>query len=308
MLINREVLLAKVETVYNTDPVPVAANDSMLVSGLNWSNEGARMNERPATRASLGQLQHVFGGTLRSISFDAEIKGSGAAGTAPEIGTLLRGCAFAETIVASTSVAYAPASTGHESLTFYYYQDGLLMKLTGARGTVSFNLEVGKPGMASFTFTGHSAIAADTANVVGVYDSTVPAPFIGAAFALGAYAAVINKLATDISNQLATPPSANSADGYGAVQITGRDVSGSFDPEYVIAATKPFESDWRAGTLETLATGTIGSTAGNRFALSYPAVYARDIAPGDRDAVRTLEYTFGATESTTDDEINILFT
>jgi len=307
MLVNREVLLAKIEGTYGFDPVPVPASDSILVSALNWNNEGARMNERPAARSSLAPLQHIFGGTLRSISFDAEIKGSGVAGTAPEIGTLLRGCAFAETIVASTSVEYKPASTGHESLTFYYYQDGTLMKLTGSRGSVVFNLEAGKQGMASFTFTGHSEAANDAALVIGAYDSTVPAPFIGAGFSLGAYAAVVSKLTCDISNQVATPPNPNAADGYGDIQITGRDVAGSFDPEHVLVVTKPFEADWRAGILETLTTGTVGSVAGNRFSFNYPSIYAREISPADRDAIRTLEYSFGPVETATDDELSILF-
>ncbi|MCK7495178.1 MAG: hypothetical protein MZW92_31855 [Comamonadaceae bacterium] len=43
------------------------------------------------------------------LTFDVEIKGSGAAGTAPELGVLLKGCGFGETVVAVTSVTYAPA-------------------------------------------------------------------------------------------------------------------------------------------------------------------------------------------------------
>ncbi|WP_444932401.1 hypothetical protein ACJJIF_22000 (plasmid) [Microbulbifer sp. SSSA002] len=69
------------------------------------------------------------------VTFNAELKGSGAAGTPPEIAPLLRACGLAETITAGTSVEYNLASEGHESITLYLYEDGSLYKLTGVRGT-----------------------------------------------------------------------------------------------------------------------------------------------------------------------------
>jgi len=308
MLINREVILAKTEVTYNTDPVPVAANDAVLVEGVNWSPEGARMQGRNAVRASLGKLQQVFGGTLRAVSFDCELKGSGTAGTAPEIGVLLRACGFGETIVASTSVTYAPVSTGIESCTIYYYQDGRLTTLTGCRGTVSFSMEAGGIAKASFNFVGHSATPSDAAIVTGTYDSTVPPTLKGASFTIDSFAAIIGNLSFDMGITLATPPNISASDGYGDVQITMRDVSGSIDPEDELVATEAFEANWRNGTSMALATGVIGSTAGNRFAISMPAVYYREITQGDRDGIRTNDLTFGAAESTTDDEVSIAFT
>ena len=64
MLVNREVILAKIEVTYGTDSVPVAATDAMLVENISWAQEGLRMNERPAVRANIGMLQQVWGGAL----------------------------------------------------------------------------------------------------------------------------------------------------------------------------------------------------------------------------------------------------
>jgi len=313
MLVAREVLLAKVETTYNTDAAPAANTDAVLVENLNWSFEGARMHERKPIRSSIGKLQQVFGGTLRSVSFDVELKGPGAAYSAsvvPEIGVLLRGCGMAETIdttAGSETVTYQPASQNHDSLTLYYYQDGQLVILTGCRGNVQFSLEGGAPAKASFTFTGHSNAPTDVALPSPSYDSTVPAPFIGAAFDVGGYPAVISKLDFDMGNTIATPPDVNSADGFGAVQITARDVNGSFDPEHQLVATKAFENEWRTGASMALTTGTIGSTQYNRFAISKPAISYREISLADRDGVRTLGTVYGAHELTTDDEVSIVF-
>lgn len=308
MITTREVILFKEEVTYNTDPVPTPAANAILVENLNWSNEAARMNERPAVKASFGKLQQVFGGTLRTITFDVEIKGSGVAGTPPEMADLLEACGFAETIVASTSVTYDPASASIKSGTAYYYQDGTLMKLTGARGNVSFSFPVGEIGKASFTMTGHASAVTDVALPAATYDSLVPTPFINAAFDLGGYAAIIGNFSFDMANALSMSPDANASDGFGEIRITGRDVAGSFDPEHQLVAVQPFDADWRAGTNFTLTTGAIGGTAGNIYTVSHPVISYREIGPGDRDAVRTLDVSYGASESTTDDEVSIAFT
>lgn len=308
MLTTREVILVKEEATYNTDAAPSPSSDAVLVENLQWSNEGARMNERAAVKNTFGKLQQVFGGTLRTVSFDVEIKGSGAAGTPPEFGPLLKACGMAETIVASTSVTYDPASTGIKSATIYYYQDGTLMKLTGCRGDAEWKTPTGEVGKMTFTMTGHVSPVTDVALPNPSYDSTVPAPFIGAGFTVGSYGPVIANLTVSLGNQLAMPPDANAADGFGEVRITGRDVAGSFDPEHQLVATSPFDADWRAGTTFSMATGTIGSAAGNIYEITAPAMYYRELSPGDRDAIRTLEISCGFTESAGDDEISIVFT
>jgi hypothetical protein len=308
MLVNREVILAKVETTYNTDPTPTGADNAVLVENVQCSPEGLRMAERPAVRSSIGTLRQIFAGMLRTITFDVEIKGSGAAGTAPELGVLLRGCGFDETVVVSTSVTYAPVSTGFESITLYYYQDGMLTKLTGCRGNVSFNLTAGGIAKASFTFTGHTATPTDTTIATPTYDSTVPVPFIGASFSIDSFAAVINAINFDMGNKLSMPSDANASDGYSEIFIVQRDPNGSFDPEKELVATEAFEANWRSGAEMAMQTGTIGSTAGNRFAFTWPAVSYRNITDAGRDGVRTYDATFGAAEDTTDDEVSIAFT
>lgn len=308
MLVNREVITAKVEGTYNVDAVPTGASDAVLVESPSWSNEGARMIERANVKATLGKDQSVFAGSLKSISFEMEIKGSGAAGTPPEMAALLRGCGLGESVVASTSVTYTPVSTGHESITIYYYSDGILHKITGCRGNVSFNMEAGGVGKASFTFTGHNADVSDTALVSPSYDVTVPAPVINVPFSIGGYSAVINALSADLSNGLATPSDISSSDGFGEVIITSRDVAGSFDPEQVLKATKDYINEWEQSVAMALSCGVVGSVAGNRYQIAMPAVYYREVGPGDRDGLRTFEISYGAAESSGDDELSLIFT
>ncbi len=304
----RKLILAKVESTYNVDPTPTPAADAVLVEELTWQNENLKMIERPAVRPSLGMLQQVYGGRLVTVNFSAEVKGSGAAGTAPEIGALLRACGLGETIVASTSVTYAPVSTALESATLYVYEDGKRIVVTGCRGNVSFALEAGNRVMASFSMTGHVAAQTDVALPAPTFDTTAPVPFIGGGFTVDAFSAVISSLSFDLANTLAMPESVNGVDGFDEITIVGRDVNGSINPLDELVATEDFIGNFTAGAAMAIATGAIGATAGNILNIDMPAVYYRDATPADRDGLAALDLPFGASESTTDDEVSIAFT
>lgn len=315
MLVKREVILAKVESAYNTDPTPDGTSNAILVEEPAWSHEGLRMTDRNPVRSSLAPLKSIYGGNLKQIKFSAEVKGPGAAYSAsvrPEIDPLLRACGFAVTVDTSSgteSAIYKPTSSGIESITIYYYQDGTRHRMTGARGNVDFNMEAGGSVKANFTFTGHDTTVTDTALATPTYDSTTPPPFVSAGFFTHSdYAAIISALKFDMGNQISTPPSVNASDGYGETRITARNVMGSFDPENVLVATHPFIANFKAGTVDNIGTGVIGSTQYNRFAITFPGIYYRDVSPGDRDGIRTLEVPFGALESSGDDEVSIAFT
>lgn len=310
MLDKRSVLLAKDEVTYNTDSVPVAGTDAILIEDLAWAFANTRMHQRNPVRSSLGKLKPMYAGTLLTVSGKCEIKGSGAAGTPPEIAPLLRAAGWGETIVASTSVTYKPVSaqSSHKSSSMYFFDDGLRLILTGARGTCNFDFSVGKPAMAEFAFTGHFVSITDQALPTATFDSTVPQMLVNVPFTVGAYAAVISKLMFDLGIELSIPENIAATDGYGEVQITGRLPTGSFDPLRVTVASKNFISDWQSGAALALDTGVIGGTAGNRVQVTMPALTYSDIGRGNRNNVGTYENKFQAAESAGDDEISLVFT
>ena len=215
MLVNREIILAKEEVTYNTDAAPSASTNAVLVEKPAWAFDSPRMIDRPAIRTSFGKLQKIFGGTLKMISFDVEMKGSGSAGTAPEIGPLLKSCGMTETIVGATSVTYAFSSTlsDYKSLTIWYYQDGTAHKLTGCIPiSCSFNADVGAVPKWSFSFAGHDTGRSDLALATPTYNATAPVPFIGATFTIQTYAAIVSKLSFDLGLTTAKPTSVNATD------------------------------------------------------------------------------------------------
>ena len=307
-LVKRSVMALGIEAVQGVEETLDPQTQARLVEDLKWSPANERMAERKPTRATFGELKKIYAGHLIEVSFTMELKGSGVAGTAPEIGDCLKACGFAETITADTSVEYLPATTGQQSATIYFWEDGDLIKLVGCMGKVSFDFSTGAIGKASFTFTGHQVgnIAA-TPMPTPSYSSMVPVPLIGVAFSLGG-SVDVSKLSIDTGNEVATPDSMISNNGYGAIYISNRNVTGSIDPLAKTANEKDYLVDWKAGAEAALTTGDIGTQAGNIYSISMPKIY-NSAAPkaGDRSGQISRELTIHALPTVGDDELSILF-
>lgn len=306
MLVNRETILVKTESTYNTDPALIAS-DAVNFQNSSVAFEGLRMIDQSNLKSNLSTDKSIFGGTLRKLTFDVPMRGSGAAGTAPEIDALLKACGFSATISAGVSVTYALASVSISSCYIKYYSDGLLYALGGCRGNVSFSIGAGNVPMASFEMTGHSVKPTDVILLAGSFDSTVPAAVYNIPFSIGGYSAVIQQLVLSTNNEIATPEDISSSSGYGEVRISKRDVAGSMNPEATLVTARDWEGLLRAGTPGALAIGPIGVT-GSIINISCPAVYYRDITQGDRSSIRVLDIPFGCDDVSGDDEISIVFT
>jgi hypothetical protein len=310
--VSNEVLLAKTESVYNTDSVPVAGTNAVFIRNPNLQTEGLRMNERGSIRGSLGKLQKVYGGRLARLTFECEMKGSGTAGTAPEVGALLEACGMDETVVAVTSVTYQPVSTAHESVTIYYFEGGRKRHiLTGCRGTVSFTVEAGGILYAHFSFLGHFTEPTDQTQPVPVYNAQVPRAALGMTVSInGVTAVTVSSWTFNLNNVLSASPSFTPADGYGEVIVADRDVTGELVMESELDSVIDLDLLFSAGTRFAFLSGTIGSVAGNRIALSTPATstYITDQQLGENDSIRNRTVPLAIDDSVVDQEISVAFT
>lgn len=311
MLTTRSVLLAETETGYNTDPTPSESTNAILVENLKHAFAGARMADRSKmVKPQLAPLKNLYAGALMEVSFDVEIKGSGTAGTAPAFDPLLTACGFEATTVASTSVTYTPTSdpSEHKSVTLYVYEDGLLYKVTGCRGSFTMSLTTANVGKLSFKLTGHFSGPTTVSLVSPTYSSVVPPVVLGTSFAVDSYSAVISKFEVDLGITVATPDSISSTDGYGEIRVTGMAPTFTIDPEATLIATYDWVSKWKSSASYALSTGTIGSTAGNRYAVSAPAAVYSEVGTGDRSGIITREIKGQLTDTTADTFLSIAFT
>ena len=164
-LTRKKFLIAKIESSYGTDPTPVGGSDAVQVTNVEVTPIESDNVQAAAYQGFIGNSTR---GTLVAnkrvaITFDIELGGSGAAGTAPAFGPLLKSCGLSETTVGATSVTYAGVSSSFDSATIYCFYDGTRHKITGCRGTVGFNLTAGQFPVASFQMIGIYNAPDDTA-------------------------------------------------------------------------------------------------------------------------------------------------
>lgn len=305
--IKQEALWAAIEAVYNTEEA-IVATDVLEVENLQANpTESIKIIERNIVRSSLAPQVVQYGGSLFGFSFDVEFKGGGTAGTASRMSRLLSACGMKETIVAVTSVTHEPESDTslHDSLTFFYREGPNVRRVTGARGNAVLNVDAGGRLMFSFTFIGHISAEAAEAPPTETPETTAPPVFRGAAFTANAITTAIGKLSIDLGNTMSIAPDPNSTDSFGQIRIGARKVAGSFDPEAQSIAVQDFIGELRAATEFAVATGVLGVVAGNQVAVNMPRCQYMNIAPGEREALRIYENTFGAfpTIGTGDDDV-----
>jgi hypothetical protein len=147
-------VLAKIETNYGVDAVPTGAANAILLRNVTINPMDNEVENRELVQAYWGLSEELPVGTKVSLDFEVEMAGSGAAGTAPAYGPLLRACAFSETVSAGVNVVYAPVSGGVESLSMYFNLDGKLHKILGARGTLDVKLNAKKIPVFAFKMQG----------------------------------------------------------------------------------------------------------------------------------------------------------
>lgn len=148
-----KILLAKLETAYGVDPAPTGG-DGILATQVSLTPMEGNDVDRELELPYLGAQGTVPVELHAKLSFNVELVGSGTAGTAPAWGPLLRACAVAETITASTSVTYNPVSDNHESIAIYVWIGGTQYVLLGSRGNCTFEFNAQGIPYAKFEFTG----------------------------------------------------------------------------------------------------------------------------------------------------------
>jgi len=130
----RKAALLKTEAVYATDPVPTGAANAVLLKRGSFNPLEGEHLPRELLRTGFGSHPGTFVGRHVSFELAVDLAGSGAAGTAPAYGAMLRAAGLAETIAAGVSVTYTPVDTGFESLGAYFNHEDTRHIATGARG------------------------------------------------------------------------------------------------------------------------------------------------------------------------------
>lgn len=298
--IKKTVIAAKLETVYGQDALPTGANDAVLVTDMNITPLDAQNIDRKVVRGGFGASEQLVGPASVKISYTVELAGSGTAGTPPQCGRLLRACSVAEHIYSDTAprVEYLPVSELQESITQYYYDDGVLHKALGVMGEFSLSAKAGDIPKMAFEWTGLDggvAVANTTGNYskwkkpvpmtkANVIDITLGATYLAGALTDGTR---YNSTGLDMKcgNQVQFDPllSQETAD------INDRESTGSIELELTAAQEVAMAAKVKANETTSLAI-TIGLVAGNKVIFFAPRVQLLGWKKVDRNGKRLIGF------------------
>lgn len=307
-LTRKRLIQVKKESTYGTDSTP-AGTDALLVRNLEITPIEADVVSRDLIRGYLGNSPQLLANARVSITFQVELAGSGVAGTAPRFGAILQAAAMSETIVASTSVTYAPVSSAFSSATIYFNNDGIRHILTGCRGTFTLNAEVGAIPTLDFTMVGVYNAPTDTA-LPSVTYSAQASPLIfrqgnTSGFQFFSYAGLLQSVSFEIANETVYRELVG---GVKEVIVTNRAPSGTVMIEAPTLATRDFFSTAQAETTGNL-TFLHGTTAGNRVTLTAGQCDISNPTYADQDGVQMLSIPYVAVPTTAgNDEMTLAFT
>ncbi|MDD5297663.1 MAG: hypothetical protein PHU46_12190 [Rhodocyclaceae bacterium] len=314
-LIRNTAILAKIETTYGTDAAPAGATEAILASNFTATPLAANYVDRGLVRPFLGTSDRLIGYTYKDLAFDVEVAGSGTAGSAPAWGKLLRACAFAETITAGQRVDYNPISTAFESLTIYYYDDGVLHKLLGARGTVEFKLPVGQKPVMAFKFTGLDGGDAAAANPsltltawqppVAVTNANTGQLTLGCTYAAGALSGGATYASQGLTANLAGKVVYQELVGSSQVDFTDRDPSGKLVLDLTAAQEVALYTTVKSMTKQGLGM-TQGTVAGNKFLFFAPGAQLMNPSKQDMNGRRLIGFDIDFTPVAGNDEMRIV--
>lgn len=308
-------ILAKIETTYGTDPVPTGAANAMLISNLSVNPLNANNVSRNLIATYFGGSEQLVGTAFLEASFDIELAGSGAAGTAPAWGALLRACGFAEAITAATRVDYTPITSAIESATIYYHDDGVLHKLLGARGTFDIKMGVGERPVLSFKFQGLdggiSAVANPALTLTAfktplvVTDANTGDVTVGCTYSAGALSGGTAYTSRGLQVSMGNAVSFTPLLGGETIDLTNREATGHIDLDLTAANEVTFMGTVKANTKQGI--GIIhGTTAGYKVLVHAPAVQLLNPSKQDVNGRRLLGYDLRLVPSAGNDELRIV--
>ena len=309
LLLRKRLILIEEEATYGTDPTPTGT-EAVLVRDLNITPQQSDTVSRDLIRPYLGASEILLANTRVECTFSVELAGSGTAGTAPQYGKALQACGLSETIVAATSVTYAPVSSSFDSVTIHYNIDGVRHKVTGARGTFTLNANVGEIPTIDFTFTGIYNAPDDSALPTATYaNQATPLIFKNGntdTFSLLSYSGCLQSVSMDLGNTIVYRELIGCDK---EVLITDRSANGTV----VVEAPTIAQKDYFAAALTDATLGNLtfqhGTAAGNIVDFSSTRVDIGDVSYSDQDGIAMLNMPYTAIPSTAgNDEFSLIYT
>lgn len=292
-------VLFKNEATYGTDIVPVGATDACLLRKFDWKHEIKSVNSFEV-RPYMGGSKDIVTNSFFSGTFEVALGGSGALGVAPFYSRFFRAACFAESITAATRVDYTPVSTGLESASMYFYDDGVLRKALGVRVNItSLKFGYGDVPVAVCAWQaldGGVTAAANPALTLTQWKDPVAVNSVnsglltlGCTYAAGALVGGTTYASKGIELQLGGKLDFMGLLGGEAIEFTDRDMKGSITLDLTAAQEVANLATVKAGT--TMGIGIVhGTVAGYKSLLHLPNCQLKNPVSETMNGRRVVKY------------------
>ena len=287
-------LLYKIESSYGTTPT-ITGSDYLEVLDLNIEPIVSDEAERQIISGYFGNYPVELVNKRANVTFSCFLSGSGAAGTSPRYGDLLKACNMTQAIVSSTSVTYSPnSSTAGDSVSFYVNYNGVRQILKGSRGSFSIEMTAGELPVINFTFTGTFNTPTDTALPTPTKSNQATPVSFGnsntTGFQLFSYAGACQSWSFDMANEVIFRSLVGASD---TIQITDRKPTGTVVLEAVAMSAKNF-IDAASNSAQGNNILIHGTQAGNKCQVSCPQTDLGAITYEESDMVWMLNAPYRA--------------
>lgn len=249
-----------------------------------------------------------------SCSFELEFTGrtGSSGGSVPAwASTFLPACGFVDDgtgLFQLKSEGPGTTTSNPRTLTIGRYVNGVRKILRGCMGNVVMTFPTGRKAMLRFTFTGVWVAQTDATILAPTYPTATPKRFANTgALSLGGTAIKPESISIDLGNQVILREDANQEAGYCNAIVTGRNITGTMNPEAELVATEDPYGDWLARTEKALNI-QLGTGVG-KIDIDLPKTQATNVQEGDRGGLLTDEITFIANRNASagNDDLTIDF-
>lgn len=248
--------------------------------------------DREDITGNMMKFTGIPGQRMGRIKFSCYLKGQGAAGSAPEMGDAFQACRLNQALVAVTSATYKALVAETSVATVTYNQDGTQFKITDALGDIEIAGDVGKPYIATFTFTGAMVDPADVALLTPTYDTTIPPIVMGSTITLdGITTNIAASINWKLGNEITMRDSIAAASGYAGAFHSNRRTTGSFVIEMPTVAADDLWTMLKTPTTGTFSNSAIGA-AGNLVQITASVGSYTKLTPGKKNGLATIEGEF----------------
>lgn len=268
---DKKVILLKVEATEGTDSAPVVATNALRVRNYTPTFMDADAKVRNIEKAYFGADPVAMAAFKRGASFELEIHGSAAAGTAPQWMDALRYAGFGTPVlVASTSATQSPTSVV-SSATHWAWLDNLNLQTVGCRASVGYTIEDDEIPIFNYSLLGRPPTALAVESTPGAVTlSGINEPVIcsseNTTFSLDGFALPLRRMTMNANVDLQYRSLIGPVD---KVLYRNRSWSGQIVAELPDLTAKDYFAKVRPGT--TMASSLVhGTVAGNIVSIAHP--------------------------------------